>query len=345
MNIRRCIVSMLFVCVLLSACVPTATSMPPVPTTLSPTQTAAAILSVDLNQVPDITPIPEPITLDISGDRVPIFAFGSIWILADTIGTLSRWDPETHQLQATIDVGDPRNTPYGDPFAAVATDEALWVTAVAMHEIVKIDPATNQIVQHIAIPDGDNFFTNRMVLAGNTVWVWDYNRKTAQGIDLSTGQDAGTLHNVQSLASFEDSLWVSNPSAISEVDPVTNQFVKELPVTVPLPVFSAHGSIWGFSSAAIFRRDPLSDQISTRIRFNTPIRDVKFAGGSVWLTVSPGAPPACHTGSYLVQVDPNTNTAIGKIAMDCPFDIILYKDGLWVAGGDGSHMLLSYVQP
>jgi hypothetical protein len=56
-------------------------------------------------------------------------------------------------------------------------------------------------------------------------------------------------------------------------------------------------------------------------------------------------PPACLTGSYLVQIDPKMNTLIGKIALDCPFDITQYNDTLWVVGGDDNQLLLTYVQP
>ena len=45
------------------------------------------------------------------------------------------------------------------------------------------------------------------------------------------------------------------------------------------------------------------------------------------------------------RLDPKTNTAVGKIALDCPFDIIPYKDSLWVEGWDDTHTLLTHIQP
>ena len=356
MNTRNSLVSVLMlVCVLLSACtsaVPATqvpTSLPPTaaPTIIPPTQAPVAIESaVNLNQVADISNSAETVSVDFLNNRIPLSAFDSIWFLSDTQGRVTRWDPETRQILATIEVGDPGKAPYGVPVVAIATDDALWVASVAAHEIVKIDPETNQIVKHIAIPySGDNFYTSNMVLAGNTAWVWDYDKKLVQGVSLDTGQVVASVGNVKSIGGFEGSFWYSNSEGTVQLDPVSNQVIKQLPSTHPIPAFSADGSMWGFSKAVIFRMDPQTGEFTARIRFGTEIDDVKFAGGSLWVTVSPGAPPACHNGSYLIQIDPKTNAATGKIALDCPFDIIPYQNGLYATAADESHLELIYVEP
>jgi streptogramin lyase len=361
MNTRNLLVSVLMLmCVLLSACAPAVTatqvptSLPPTaaPTAIPPTQARVVNDSVvDLDQVADISDGVETIPVDLFNDRVPLVAFDSIWFLSTEDGKVTRWDPETHQILATMEVGDPNKTPYGDPVAAVATSDAIWITSVATHEIVKVDPPTNQIVDRITLPkaNGDqDFLTWNMVLVGNTAWVWDYDKKFAQGIDLNTKQVVGTFENVNSISSFDGSLWISDSKGATQMDPETNQAVKQLPPYSPLPIMSTDGSLWGFKGSSVRRMDSETSQVIANINLGNPVRDMKFANGSLWVTVSAGPPPACHNGSYLVQIDPKTNTVVGKIALDCPFDILPYKDSLWVAGadeGDATHLLLTHIQP
>jgi len=357
MNTRKLLVLVsILICVSLVACQAQATSVAPTtvppPTDVPPTQAPVAIDSVvDFDHVADISDEVETIPVDLFNDRVPLVAFDSIWFLSTEDGKVTRWDPETHQVLATMEVGDPNKTPYGDPAAAVATSDAIWITSVATHEIVKVDPQTNQIVDRITLPkaNGDqDFLTWNMVLVGNTAWVWDYDKKFAQGIDLNTKQVVRTFENVNSISSFDGSLWISDSKGATQMDPETNQAVKQLPPYSPLPIMSTDGSLWGFKGSSVRRMDSETGQVIANINLGIPVRDMKFANGSLWVTVSAGPPPACHNGSYLVQIDPKTNTAVGKIALDCPFDILPYKDSLWVAGADeadATHLLLTHIQP
>ena len=213
---------------------------------------------------------------------------------------------------------------------------------------MKVDPQTNEIVDRITLPkaNGDqDFLTWNMVLVGNTAWVWDYDKKFAQGIDLTTKQVVGTFENVNSISSLDGSLWISDSKGATQMDPETNQAVKQLPPGSPLPIMSADGSLWGFKDSSVWRMDSETGQVIANFKLGIPVRAMKFANGSLWVTVTAGAPPACHDGSYLVQIDPKTNAVVGKVALDCPFDIIPYKDSLWVEGWDDTHTLLTHIQP
>ena len=274
MNTRNLLVSVLMhVCVLLSACAPAVpatqvpTSLPPTaaPTAIPPTQAPVAIESaVNLNQVADISSSAETITVDFLNNRLPLSAFDFIWFISDTQGGVTRWDPETRQVLATIQIGNPGKAPYGDPVSAVSTSDAIWVTSVAMQEIVKVDPQTNQIVDRITLPKANgnqDFVTSYLVLVGNTAWVRDYDQKFAQGIDLTTKQVVGTFENVKSISSFDGSLWISDPKGVTQMDPETNQAVKQLPPGSPLPIMSADGSLWGFNGALVTRMDSETGQV------------------------------------------------------------------------------------
>jgi hypothetical protein len=352
MNIHKLLVSgFLFLCVSLQACAP-ATALAPAVTSLPPTnkppiETPAIAVKIDLNKVSDITHEAETITVDFLNNRIPLPAFDSIWFISDTQGKVTRWDPETRRVLATIEVGDPRHAPYGDPVSAIATNDAVWITSVASHEIVKVDPQTNRIIDQITVPKvgaDQDFFTINMVLVGNTVWLWDYDKKFVQGIDLNTKQVVGTFENVKAISSLGGLLWISYMKGVVPIDPETNQGVRQLPADSPVPAASAAGAIWGFSNA-VYQMDAETYQATAKIDLGIPVLDMKLVNGSLWVTVSAGPPPVCHSGSYLIQIDPKTGTVIGKTALDCPIDITAYEDGLWVAGGADDQLLLTHIQP
>ena|SRR5215207_544962 len=352
MNIHKLLISAsLFLCVFLQACAPATTLAPAVtslpPTNVPPMETPAIAVTIDLNKVSEITHEAETINVDFLNTRVPIPAFDSIWFLSDTQGKVTRWDPETRQVLATIQVSDPGKAPYGDPVSTVVTSDAIWITSVATHEIVKVDPQTNQIVDRITLPkvNGDqDFFTNNMVLVGKTVWLWDYDKKLVQGIDFNTRQVVGNFSHINAISSLNGLLWISTIDDVAQINTATNDVIQRLPAGSPVPVVSAEGSMWGFNNA-VYRMDSETYQVTAKIDLGIPVRDMKLVNGSLWVTVSAGAPPACLTGSYLIQIDPKTSMVIGKTALGCPLDITVYKDSLWVAGGTDDQLLLTHIQP
>lgn len=67
--------------------------------------------------------------------------YGDIWITTGSFGQVLRFDPQTAALVAEIDVG-------AGPVTYLATSEdAVWVSAVS--DLVRIDPATNEVVDRL----------------------------------------------------------------------------------------------------------------------------------------------------------------------------------------------------
>ncbi len=347
---------LLLTCTLLSACATAviATPLPPTdaPVKETPVRSTKAV-SVELKQVANITQGIENINVSATNDRGPISAFDSIWFLSDTLGKVERWDPATRQVLATIEIGDPLKAPFGDPVAAVATSDALWVTSVAAHEIVKVDPKTNQIVDRIALPkvklpsgSQKDFLTNEMVLVKNTIWVWDYDLKFAQGINLDTRQVVGPFTNIYSISTFEDSLWISDIKGIEQVDPQTGQVVHyfEGGSQLGIPRARVGDHMWGFSDNTVVQLDPKTNQVTAKFIFDARVNDIKAINDSLWVTVG-SKPPACAEDGYLVRINPGTDSVTSKVSLNCPFDVIPSKDSFWVLGGGDAQLLLTLVHP
>ena len=283
--------------------------------------------------------------LPVNPDRDAVYAFESLWLLDDSTGIVSRWDPVSRKVLASIKVGDPVMTPYGDPVSVVATTDSIWVTAVAKHAIERIDPGTNQIVDQIPIGQvkGQDFITNVMVGDDNSMWVWDYDRQIALRIDLKTKKVAAMYQNFLPAAVENGSLWAwdakhsNEASNLLRIDPATDQIIAKIPLdkVTPLPA-STKNSLWFGHGQDLLRIDPATNQLIASIDLGNRASGGTMVGDSIWaIEGSPMGPPACHDlkQNTLMKIDPNTNTILGKIGLDCPVDIIQIGDVIWVFTG------------
>jgi YVTN family beta-propeller protein len=74
---------------------------------------------------------------------------GAVWTLNQGDGSVSRIDPKTNKVVATIEVG----VPGGGGDIAVG-EGSVWVTSFEF-PISRIDPSTNQVVQQFYGKGGD----------------------------------------------------------------------------------------------------------------------------------------------------------------------------------------------
>ncbi len=108
---------------------------------------------------------------------------GAIWTLNQGVGSVSRIDPQTNKVTATIEVGVPGSG--GD----IAVGEgSVWVTAFE-YPLSRIDPVTNKVVQQFTGVGGDavRFGLGSVWLSNlkaQTVWRLDPRRIAATVPDL-----------------------------------------------------------------------------------------------------------------------------------------------------------------
>jgi hypothetical protein len=371
MNARKNVTSvLLLVCILLAACTPAKTPTP-LPTTIDPPPTATApatataVLSspTSLPELPSVGKVVEVVALPVNPDRDAVYAFDSLWLPDDSTGIVTRWDPVSRKVLASIKVGDPAKTPYGDPVALVATTDSIWVTAVAKYEIDQIDPTTNQVAGSIPFGkvEGADFFTNVMVGDDNNMWVWDYDRGIALRIDLKKKQVAATYQNILPAAVENGSLWAwdaqhsDGASNLLKIDPATDQVIAKIPLDKvnPLPA-STKNSIWFGHGQNLIRIDPATNQLiaSIDLGMGNQASGGTLIDDNIWADYGPAkGPPDCHDlkQAFLIKVDPNTNSILGKIGLDCPGNVFLMGDVIWVFSGlatsnDGS-LNATLIQP
>ena len=187
--------------------------------------------------------------------------------------------PLNPRVTATISVG-------AFPRAVAVGEGAVWATVDNAnggpddHLLVEIDPATNQIVRSIPLPQAGD-----VSLGEGALWVtsWDGSESVLLRVDPSTTEIVASIPlggNADDLAVGFGAIWVTvttdeNPptGGVLRVDPVSNEVVARIPVSTgwPRDVVIGEGSVWayghskleehGWVASSLWRIDPTSNEI------------------------------------------------------------------------------------
>ena len=130
-------------------------------------------------------------------------AFESVWLTGKTTGEVTRLDPGTGAVRATIAVG-------ALPRLLAAGEDAIWVVNQGDGTVSRIDPSSNKVVATIEV--GPLLSAGGIEVAGGSVWV--------RGADVIARIDPGENRVVAlygpapaggGIGSDGASLWVTSP--------------------------------------------------------------------------------------------------------------------------------------
>ena len=211
---------------------------------------------------------------------------GAIWAPNIGDGTLSRIDPATNQVVATIDVGaNPADfqTVASMPIAVAASDTAVWVTryngsdaAHLVRDLLRVDPATNAIVATIPLDVTPHF----IALGAGALWILSSEQNVVLRVDTATNQVVATIpvSHPMALAVGEGGVWVSyGPSTstsgpvtrtTARIDPASNTVVGTFDVDqYTLYLTAGAGAVWLSDTATndVLRIDPTTYAVTARI--------------------------------------------------------------------------------
>jgi virginiamycin B lyase len=102
---------------------------------------------------------------------------GSVWLMSSPAGVLSRIDPTTNSVAASI------NVPSGS-FCPVFADGFVWVTSTEHSLLSKVDPSTNHVVAKIPVGRSPRFAT----AGAGCVWTLNQGGGTISRVDTKTGK-------------------------------------------------------------------------------------------------------------------------------------------------------------
>ena len=292
----------------------------------------------------------------------PAVGLGAVWIPNTGDGTVSRIDPASNRVVATLRVGDAGAfyqrvcQPYGSvhsfmvttfhvrrcdlPSSIATANGLLWVAKNDTNTILAIDPKDGH--QVASIPIGVTPFEIRA--NEQALWVTSYDDNVVVRIDVRSKQVVQTIAQSggpSGLALDGDTVWVANSRAgtVARIDARTNQMVATVPVPcsetcwtapTPLPVAVSNGAVWARNEGigTLSRIDPTSNTVAATLDVNT------FNGrsGQDALAIAPSG--IWLAGISLQNIDPGTNRVVTTI--DQPGITLAYGYGsLWVTDTSG----------
>lgn len=175
-----------------------------------------------------------------------VAAEGAVWILSDIRGVLTRVDPSTNAVVATI-----RTKP--NSFAAMAGFGSIWITNTGPEgftgpgTVQRIDPLTNQVVATIEVGPAPRF----LAVGEGAVWTLNQEDGSVSRIDPQTNQLVATIlcgvpGTGGDIAVGEGSVWVrAKKELLLRVDPRTNRVVEIFgPPAGSGAVRAGNGAVW-----------------------------------------------------------------------------------------------------
>jgi YVTN family beta-propeller protein len=253
---------------------------------------------------------------------------GSLWVANLADGSVSRIDPHSNRVIATIKRLHADRLTYGAGSVWVVTTDGF---------LERIDPVNNrQVGRPIAIGGGNN---GRDVAYGDdTLWT-----------------NGGKVRTVHFANGWVDSAYES----LVRVNPATGRVVADLPLQADLgdgaSIAVGEGSAW----VATYRSAPSGKKLKTStvlIRVDSTtnrvvdtldlsrysLGTVVSALGSIWVTTA-GNYNEDKPG-YLLRIDPRSNKVIAKIRVGAaPNGIAVSPGAVWVA--DSQDGTLSKIDP
>jgi len=304
---------------------PKLTPAPKAPTPLPPAGTVSAIIP------------------SVGGAIQPGFIYGmaagdtAVWVHNSEQGTVSRIDPKTNLVVATI--------PVGHGLGDVRLEAGfVWVLNHDDGTVSKIDPQTNKVVATIALPPPSGF----LGVSPGAVWVANRRLGVVRKIDPQTDRVVATISIPDGPAwmSFgAGSLWICRLEGVqfgvTRLDPTTNKVLAQIDISSGKGyscggLSASDAGIWAVLldstqtyDLGLARIDPATNQvIATILLPQSKITDALAADAQgVWV-----AEP--ELGLY--RIAPQTNQAIGLLPMLRGAGVALGAGSVWLTIGDGT---------
>ncbi len=169
----------------------------------------------------------------IAGMKQPcsgtVFAFESLWIPNCGAQTLTRFDPKTKKVTATLAIGAADVT-----IGLAATADSVWMITDSKTTLSRIDPIENKVVGEMRLPAN----CNSVAFGEASIWVTCPAEKKLLRIDPATNLVDKRIEvsaGARAVAFGDGSVWVlcEKEGKIERIDPKSNKVVKTIEMSVP----------------------------------------------------------------------------------------------------------------
>lgn len=232
-----------------------------------------------------------------------------IWVSNKPKNTVSRLDPKTGKVMATIPVG-------AKPCAGLAIGfGSLWVPNCGDNTISRVDLKTDKVVA--TIPAGIAHTEGCIATSPDSVWMPSDAKGLLLRIDPADNRIVAEIQVPEGsycAAYGEDSVWLTSTekNVLTRIDPRTN-LIKETIEVGKKPRFLTVGekAVWTLNQedGSVTRVDPKTNKVEATITVGVPGGggDISAADGSVWVTAFT---------IPISRIDPATNKVVQQFTGD-----------------------------
>lgn len=293
------------------------------------------------------------VTATISAPSIGGIAVGgdAVWVANQGPRTVTRIDPQTDAVVATIPLGEPDG--LVGPTNLTFGHGSLWVLDAVSSSVLRIDPQTNGVTASISLgsPTQGNTAPLGIVATPDAVWVanrWGTedaldgsvvridprtNRIVARlGLGASPESGGPTM-----LAAGSDAVWVGVPSAKSvvRIDAATDSVVATIPgfTCADGQLAVDESSVLVADCSSVRRVDTRTNAIVNEIAIpgdtGFGVHGIALGFGSIWVQAD-----------RLVRIDPASSAVTGTLPLAdtwirCGYSIAFGFGSVWVRQLDG----------
>lgn len=294
----------------------------------TPAEKAPAPLRMDFSAL-----TPEA-TFDIPGPRDFAASGDAMWVVGGPNGAVSRIDPSTNKVAATIAL-------KGESCAGPAADfGALLVPRCGPPGIERINAKSNAVEERLVVKVEPT--ANSIATGVGSVWVITDRSGTVARLDPVVGITVAEVYappGSESMVFGEGGLWIASPerNLVTRINPYNNLIVETIEVPKgPSHLAVGEGAVWSWNreDGSVSRIDPRSNTVTATIAAAAPaggVGRVAVLAGSVW--VATGA-------TALTRIDPRTNRVAQIFTGAGVGSIAAAHDSLWMAAPQGGVLRL-----
>ena len=306
-------------------------------------------------------------TITVGGRAgTPAPGAGAVWIPNTGEGTVSKIDPATNRVSATIRIGDAEAfyhnvcEGYGSvhsfmvttfnvrrcdlPSAVAANGQDVWAAKNDSNEVVQIDPRSNRVSQKVPI----GALPFNLLLTRDALWVTSYVDDAIVRVDPASGRVVTTIkvpgNGPTGMVDAGGFMWVANSRAgsLSRIDPQKNTIEQTTPImcpstclagSEPLAVATTGPAVWvrNVGNGTVARVNARSARVEAMVEVDS------FYGrdGQDAMAVTPSA--LWLSGISLQRVDPASNR-VSRVTAEGGVTVAAGFDSLWVTDTVG-HIL------
>jgi streptogramin lyase len=278
-------------------------------------------------------------TIDMPTPASPDVAFGSVWVANGPTMTVTRLDPRTDAVTATISTPDPASV-------VSAGAGAIWVTSFPGNSLTQIDPQLNRVTRTISLAPKGAGPIGVTVFRG-FVWVANHNgdpTTSVTKIDPTTMRvvDVIPVGNTNSagpvwLVSSAGSIWTnvnSSPNVVVRINPRTDRVVATIPAPGACTQLAANDtSVWGASGEdpscppGVTRIDPATNKVTKTFHDLGATDALALYQGSLWYGTT--------FNRTLGRIDTRTNKVVSVLNMPGPaFNMTAGAHAIWTTDRD-----------